>query len=364
MTIRLTREQLYELVWSEALVRLGKGLGISDVAIAKQCRKASIPIPERGYWNKLQARHAVVRTPLPPRDLATVDVIEMNGELKPEHRERFSGEPGIESAPEDIDVLAARFRQRLGKVTMPRDLMQGDPAIVKLLQRDEALRQKMATSSYYFDKPLFESAFERRRLRILNAIFLAFARTGGGGGHFRDREAREVSIWGSASVSIELDTPKRSNGRNQEGAENEKKLMLTALAGQRFSNVVSNWTDDEHGKLEDKLTDIVVGLATISEHESRRWKAEREEWRRKQAAEEEEARRIAKEKAEREARERVVAEQQARLDELLGEARAWKDAALIRAFADARRRRESLCESSKWVEWALAEADRIDPLVK
>lgn len=153
MTIRLTREQLYELVWSEALVRLGKGLGISDVAIAKQCRKASIPIPERGYWNKLQARHAVVRTPLPPRDLATVDVIEMNGELKPEHRERFSGEPGIESAPEDIDVLAARFRQRLGKVTMPRDLMQGDPAIVKLLQRDEALRQKMATSSYYFDKP-------------------------------------------------------------------------------------------------------------------------------------------------------------------------------------------------------------------
>jgi len=131
MTIRLTREQLYELVWSEALVQLGKGLGISDVAIAKQCRKASIPIPERGYWNKLQAGHAVARTPLPPRDLATVDVIEMNGELKPEHRERFNGEPGVESAPEDIDVLAARFRQRLGKVTMPRDLMQGDPAIVK-----------------------------------------------------------------------------------------------------------------------------------------------------------------------------------------------------------------------------------------
>lgn len=111
MTIRLTREQRYELVWSEALVRLGKGLGISDVAIAKQCRKAGIPIPERGYWNKLQAGHAVARTPLTPRDLATVDVIEMNGELKPEHRERFSGEPGIESAPEDIDVLAARFRR-------------------------------------------------------------------------------------------------------------------------------------------------------------------------------------------------------------------------------------------------------------
>lgn len=194
MTIRLTRERLYELVWSEALVRLGKGLGISDVAIAKQCRKASISIPERGYWNKLQAGHAVARTPLPPRDLTTVDVIEMNGELKPEHRERFSGEPSIESASEEVDVLAARFRQRLGKVMVPHDLMQGDPAIVKLLQRDEAIRQKMAANSCYFDRPLFESAFEWRRLLVLNAIFLAFARTGGGGGYFRDRQAREVSI--------------------------------------------------------------------------------------------------------------------------------------------------------------------------
>ncbi|MGE3148208.1 hypothetical protein [Pseudorhodoplanes sp.] len=71
---------------------------------------------------------------------------------------------------------------------MQRDLMQGDPAIVKLLQRDESIRQKMATGSYYFDRRLFESAFERRRLRILNAIFLAFARTGSGGRHFQDRQ--------------------------------------------------------------------------------------------------------------------------------------------------------------------------------
>ena len=44
------------------------------------------------------------------------------------------------------------------------------------------------------------------------------------------------------------------------------------------------------------------------------------------------------EKAEREARERVVTEQHARLEELLGEARAWKDAALAGVFVDARRR--------------------------
>lgn len=83
----------------------------------------------------------------------------MNGELKPEHRERFSVEASMESTPESIDMLAARFRQRLGKVTMPRDFMQGCPAIVKLLQRDEAIQQKIATSCYYFDQLLLESAF-------------------------------------------------------------------------------------------------------------------------------------------------------------------------------------------------------------
>ena len=182
-------------------------------------------------------------------------------------------------------------------------------------------------------------------MRILNAIFLAFARTGGGGGYFRDRQSREVSIWGAAGVSIELDTPKpRSRGRSQESTENEKKLVLTAPTGQRFPNLVSSWSDDEAGKLEDKLTDIVVGLATISESESRRWQAERSEWERKRAAEEKEARKVAREKSEREARERAIAEQQARLDELLGEARAWQDAALIRAYVDARRQRESFHE--------------------
>jgi hypothetical protein len=43
MSFRLTREQLYELVWSEPMQRIGKHIGISDVAIAKHCRRLGIP---------------------------------------------------------------------------------------------------------------------------------------------------------------------------------------------------------------------------------------------------------------------------------------------------------------------------------
>jgi hypothetical protein len=46
MTCNLTREQLYDLVWSEPLQRLAKRISISDVAIANHCR--TLGVPERG----------------------------------------------------------------------------------------------------------------------------------------------------------------------------------------------------------------------------------------------------------------------------------------------------------------------------
>lgn len=61
----LTREQLYERVWSTPLQRLAEEFGISDVALAKRCRKLNIPTPPRGYWAKLEAGKRVKKRPLP-----------------------------------------------------------------------------------------------------------------------------------------------------------------------------------------------------------------------------------------------------------------------------------------------------------
>jgi len=61
MTFTLTREQLYDLVWSEPMQRLAKQIGISDVAIAKHCRKLGVPVPERGHWNKPQVGKPVTK---------------------------------------------------------------------------------------------------------------------------------------------------------------------------------------------------------------------------------------------------------------------------------------------------------------
>ena len=60
------RETLYDQVWAEPLLEVAKRYGVSDVAIAKTCRKMHIPLPGRGYWSKIQSGLKMKKEPLPP----------------------------------------------------------------------------------------------------------------------------------------------------------------------------------------------------------------------------------------------------------------------------------------------------------
>ncbi len=61
----LSREALYELVWTTPATKLAAQMGISDVAFAKRCKKLNIPRPARGYWAKLAAGRTPAKKPLP-----------------------------------------------------------------------------------------------------------------------------------------------------------------------------------------------------------------------------------------------------------------------------------------------------------
>ncbi len=64
---RFNREKLYDQVWSQPVRTVAAEYGISDVALAKTCRKLKIPRPGRGYWAKVASGKRVrSRPPLPP----------------------------------------------------------------------------------------------------------------------------------------------------------------------------------------------------------------------------------------------------------------------------------------------------------
>jgi hypothetical protein len=47
---RYNREEIYEAIWAEPIQHVAKRYNISDVGLAKVCRKLNIPRPGRGYW--------------------------------------------------------------------------------------------------------------------------------------------------------------------------------------------------------------------------------------------------------------------------------------------------------------------------
>jgi hypothetical protein len=61
---QMNRTKLYALVWEKPMTKLSKELGISDVGLAKACRRNGIPVPPRGHWAKLAAGKASPQLPL------------------------------------------------------------------------------------------------------------------------------------------------------------------------------------------------------------------------------------------------------------------------------------------------------------
>ena len=47
--VTLSREELCEQVWSAPMRTLAQRFGLSDVGLAKTCKRMRVPVPGRGY---------------------------------------------------------------------------------------------------------------------------------------------------------------------------------------------------------------------------------------------------------------------------------------------------------------------------
>lgn len=71
--MKIDREDLYHRVWTTPVSKLAKEMNISDVGLAKACRKAGIPLPPAGYWTKVAHGKPVLRPALPLSDQKVVE---------------------------------------------------------------------------------------------------------------------------------------------------------------------------------------------------------------------------------------------------------------------------------------------------
>jgi hypothetical protein len=118
--LTLTREELYELVWSKPMTDLAKDFGLSDVAVAKRLRKLAIPVPGRGYWARVQAGQEPRRPKLPKRTEEPSDESSLTFGIPPD-------QPPPIPPPADQDLHPAAIAAML--ITPTTDLGNLHPAV-------------------------------------------------------------------------------------------------------------------------------------------------------------------------------------------------------------------------------------------
>lgn len=134
--LALSREDLYELVWSKPITELAKDFGLSDVALAKRCRKLGVPVLGRGYWARVAAGQEPHRPKLPKRESQYGD------------GSALAFAPPVEEAPptEAADLppeeVAVRTRIAAVTVTILPGLESACPPIQRLAHRDKVIPAK------------------------------------------------------------------------------------------------------------------------------------------------------------------------------------------------------------------------------
>jgi hypothetical protein len=375
----MTRLQLHDLVWSAPLQRLVGKLEISLPTLKNTCIKFNIPVPPRGHWAKLQAGKPTARAVLPARAPGMSDEIYLGSryywQRSLSDEELLGPLPERPEFSEDIGLVRERIRKIIGTVKVGKMLTLKHPAVSKLLAQDEARREKQKTSTYTFswENPVFDSPFEQRRLRLLSALFLAVARCGGKP-EVRGQDAREITITvHQTAIFLTLDRPKVTKRGTAQGLRPTRgksdPLRLAITEGYQREEERAAWQDHEDAPLERIAADIAVEIVAVAELKYREGRLREFEWRVKRKADREEELRQQQLELERQERERVQRLEQARIDRLLDEAATLRRASDIRAYVHAARQATAgegkvapAEEVERWAQWALAEANRIDPV--
>ncbi len=384
MAHTFTRQSLYDLAWSEPILSLAKKLSLSDRGLAKICIAANIPVPARGYWAKKQAGKRVSPVALPPRALGQTDFVHIGRDWYRSESEdaAIMAEP-IPPAPvftPDMETVRKQAASLVAKAPLPlRDTHGWHSQIQKLLNADEERARKQRADPYpsSWNAPLFDGPFEVRRLRILNALFVCLTRCGMSP-HVGDKHGRDLSVTvGTTNVPLVLDsmTAAKQIERERQGyvfmARGPKDRMRLSIAHRWSGEKLGTSWEDEQGKpLERRLREIAAEIIVFGEQAVRDGALHAHQWRIKRKADLEEAERKRKAEEERRRLERIAKAEKERVDHLLAQADALHRAQQIRAYVESVRTLNvtasepmSAEELESWSGWALAQADRIDPVV-
>lgn len=304
----MKRSDLYRLVWETPVTKLAKELGVSDVGLAKACRRHSIPLPARGHWAKVAAGHEVRRAALPvlkddPEIVLKPATKDPNALTQPE-RAASPASPPAAALPERIErphpllkVSMDFFAELPRSIAKSRGVRLGDAPDFSLI--DMGGRFGRHNSLYSEGLDILVSVNDCLwALRFCHALLQALLSAG-----FVVRGVKEPGQWGRHSVEVRKDgeamTFSLVQGYSRQllvGEELAKRKAVMSWASARIDRPVDRYTFRLDGavsymrtewkgkaaELEAKLPQIVAAFEALPG----RQRDERERRREEQAASE------------------------------------------------------------------------------
>jgi hypothetical protein len=368
--ITLTREELFDLVWTKPMSRLAAEYSMSNVGLAKLCARHDIPTPPRGYWAKLKAGEAPTRPKLPPsKNCSPIELRATTPEESAGSKDELALAIEDERKPENSIVVAERLQSPCALVREAKAALQ-DAApdhlgILKLPARCLDLRVSRAQLP--------------RALRIVDALIGRFTSRGwevviqeGATVVHVDQALVTIAIE-EALATVEVPAKRDLSGsysfhysRYETVRKPAGRLSVAILEREHLWDHAQqrNWHDSENRALEEHLNDVIVGVlklaAAIRAARARKEQEAREvaERQRKLQAALDEQRRLRA----------ALAHEKACVAYLLDQATRWRRSQDLRAFIAQAREQGGVPElqlegqaHADWVEWAMQQADRLDP---
>ncbi|MFL0270077.1 hypothetical protein [Candidatus Clostridium radicumherbarum] len=384
------REKLYNEIWEEPVSIVSKRYSISDTTLRKRCNKLNIPLPPRGYWEKVKAGQEIKKPELPKvfgKYLRTVRKSIINykynaNELTDEKLHMLAdGELSLltDETKMVINKKCAKVVVK-GQLRSPHQLILNHQQEMLLRkQKEKELKERSLLFNRYSSSEVvyknFKSALpihvsddkKKRIYRILDAFFKKVEELDGNilvepyvgkdvatviiGRHHYDFEVKEDYI---------KNNRKKRNGRD--ATEGIGSIMLTFTVSSSYGSELTKcleYRDSEKEPLEKLLNKIIYDLFVtsnrldileeISRREiERRWEEEKRQWQ----------------------IEELRKKELERISKLESEVSDWDKAQKMRGFADSLNKKiDEINDEVKrekivaYIKWIRDKADWVDPLV-
>jgi len=168
-SVSLKREELYEQVWTEPLIHLASKYGLTGNGLKKICRKANIPVPPPGYWQRLRVGRPDPRPTLP--QAAPGIPVTLTIAATPVNRIVKEAASRIEGQQSETPIVVP------DRLLNPHPLVQATRLALEHGQADESGAMYGGRNQPHLDVRVSKGSLVRA-LRILDALLKALAARG------------------------------------------------------------------------------------------------------------------------------------------------------------------------------------------